>query len=476
MFERGDGTGRELRPAQEYVLAQLRAVWHTEKPIVILGQTGLGKSMIARTIQLESNAAIVTPQNTLIRQYVSDYPELNYWWGESHFTCHKKGYHVSDCEFTQNRLKAIEHEHTVFNPMSLYYLRRAVRSNLKPHPVTVIDEAHAVLSMLRNLSTIELDMKDVPAPHKLEVTYNLREWLQKKLDEAREKFDAYATADHTHQMKMWNGRIRKYSNLIHGLDTKDELYSIKYNHETNKLHVQCVILPPHIVDYTFGPGRKILMSGTIFRSDITELLGTEDYHLIEPPSAIPKENRKILFEPTPFPVNYKTNRKALAQFINMTIERHAKKDQRILIHLPYSWALDISQHLRRPNSIHHDKDTKFVALKKFKETPGSILIACGMAEGVDLKGDLCRLNIIPKVLWPNKKDDFVEKKSCLGPSGQLWYQLEAAKTVIQQAGRSTRGPDDWSTTVVLDPSFVGLISSVGSHLPHSFIEAIQFHS
>lgn len=474
LFEKGDGTGRPFRKAQEYVLAKLREVWHLDnKPIVILGQTGLGKSMLARTIQLESDAAIVTPQNSLISQYLADYPELNYWWGKNHFKCHPTGIHLADCAYTQNRLKAINHQHTIFNPMSLYYLKRAV-NGLKPHPTVIIDEAHAVLSMLRNLSVKEFDVSDEVAPHKLEVTYNFREWLEKKLAHAREMYEAYCVEDETRQMKTWYNKIKTFDNLLHGLNEADESYSIKYHPKTEKLEVQCTWLPSHIVENTFGSGRKILMSGTIFKPDLLELLNTDEYHLIEPPSAIPKENRKILYQPLPFKVNYMTDKRKLAYFINCILDKYAK-NQRTIIHIPYSWVEEISAGLNRPSVILHDKTNKEYALAKFKKQKGGVLLACGMAEGIDLKGDLCRLNIIPKILWPNLKDDFVEKKSRQGSEGRLWYLLEAAKTVIQQAGRSTRGPEDWSTTIIMDPSFDRLITQCGEHLPQTFLEALQFY-
>lgn len=471
LFEQGDGTGREFREAQQYVLDRLRAVWHDNKPIVILGQTGLGKSMLARTIQLESDGAIVTPQNTLIKQYLQDYPELNHWWGKNHFTCHSHDMHTADCEYTLNRKAAIENtKHTIFNPMSLYYLRRGKGMAMKPHSTVIIDEAHAVLSMLRGLSTQEFDMQDVPAPHKLEVTYNLRAWVQERYDHAKDMYDAYMAGNDAARAATWARRMRRYSNLMYGLEYKGEQYAIKYDRAREKLNVTCTRLPPHIAENTFGPGRKILLSGTIFRPDISELLNTEDYHLIEPPSTIPVENRKIHFKPTPFRINYQTDRGALAQFINMYLERYGR-GERAIVHLPYSWAREVSEHLNRPNAIFHDKEGKDMALLKFKRTPGSVLLACGMAEGVDLPGDLCRLNIIPKILWPSMFDEFVQKRSAQA-DGQLWYALEAGKTVIQQAGRSTRGPDDWSRTVVMDTSFVNLIEKTKNHLPHSFLEAI----
>ena len=479
MFLRGDGTNNELRPAQKYVLEKIEQVWYKDtKPIVILGQTGLGKSMLAKCIQNQfRSVSITTPQNSLIKQYIEQYPDLNYWWGQEHFTCHKPDHHVDGCPYIVNRQKAIDGEATIFNPMSQYYLRR-VNPSMPHSKVVVIDEAHAVLSMLYNLSTTEFTIDEsYSKPQELQTSYKLEEYLEKKFQYAKEMFEVYDSTGEDGKARKFRSQMRKISPVLDGLQSEPECYSIKWEEE--KIKVQCTNLPQRIIDNTFGVGRKVLMSGTIFKPDIIELLGTEDYHLIEPPAAIPAENRKIFHRPIEgFRINHKTDRAALGYFINRTISKYGK-GHRTIIHLPYSWSEDIyMQLLGRPDGkpiFKHDKYNKAAVLKLFKETPNSVLIACGMAEGIDLKGDLCRLNIIPKILWPNTKDDFVLKKAGQGNKGKLWYELETAKVVIQQIGRSTRGPNDWSHTIILDPSFERMVKQVGRHLPKSFLDAIIFH-
>jgi Rad3-related DNA helicase len=54
--------------------------------------------------------------------------------------------------------------------------------------------------------------------------------------------------------------------------------------------------------------------------------------------------------------------------------------------------------------------------------------------------------------------------------------LEALKTVIQQTGRSTRGPEDWSNIVIMDPSFARLILKQRKFLPNGFEDAIIWGS
>jgi Rad3-related DNA helicase len=94
-----------------------------------------------------------------------------------------------------------------------------------------------------------------------------------------------------------------------------------------------------------------------------------------------------------------------------------------------------------------------------------------MAEGIDLKGDLCRVNIIPKLNWPDLNDEVVKKRRSLA-DGQEWYAMQTLKTLMQQVGRSTRSQEDYSATYILDPMFSRMVNQYKHKLPKSFTESI----
>jgi len=115
------------------------------------------------------------------------------------------------------------------------------------------------------------------------------------------------------------------------------------------------------------------------------------------------------------------------------------------------------------------KEDKADVIEAFKAN-GGLFVAAGCAEGVDFPGDECRLNLIPILHRENLGDRAVQKRMSL-PGGRRAYDLEILKTTIQQAGRSTRGPDDWSTTIIGDPGFTRLMNQYDSELPRSFVES-----
>lgn len=90
-----------------------------------------------------------------------------------------------------------------------------------------------------------------------------------------------------------------------------------------------------------------------------------------------------------------------------------------------------------------------------KSNKPTILVSSSLAEGVDLKDDLSRFQIIVKLPFLNLSDKRVAKKNQINNE---WYVVQMLKTLIQQCGRSTRNSNDYSVTYVLDSSFKWFIN------------------
>ncbi len=152
----------------------------------------------------------------------------------------------------------------------------------------------------------------------------------------------------------------------------------------------------------------------------------------------------------------------------MLIARHP--GQNVLIHATYELASKLAPLLKGLPLITHTPETRVERLEQFKRE-GGVFLASGCAEGVDLPGDLCRVNIILSLQRGNPTDPAIKRRMALA-DGKEWYDLEALKVVIQQAGRSTRGMEDSSTTYICDPAFPGYFSRNRKSVPISFCEAI----
>jgi Rad3-related DNA helicase len=66
-----------------------------------------------------------------------------------------------------------------------------------------------------------------------------------------------------------------------------------------------------------------------------------------------------------------------------------------------------------------------------------------MSEGVDLKDDLSRFQVLVKIPYPYLGDPLVKKRM---NKWSGWYSLQTAKKIVQAVGRSVRSYDDSANT------------------------------
>ena len=99
----------------------------------------------------------------------------------------------------------------------------------------------------------------------------------------------------------------------------------------------------------------------------------------------------------------------------------------------------------------------------------TVLLSPSMAEGVDLKGDFSRFQIICKVPYPYLGDKIVKKRM---NKWKRWYDLQTAKLIVQSAGRSVRSVDDTAVTYILDADWGRFYSKNSDILPEGFKKCI----
>lgn len=85
-----------------------------------------------------------------------------------------------------------------------------------------------------------------------------------------------------------------------------------------------------------------------------------------------------------------------------------------------------------------------------KSNKPTVLVSSSLTEGVDLKGDLSRFQIIVKLPFLSLADKRISEKI---KKDNDWYVVSMFRSLIQQCGRSTRNKEDFSITYVLDLSF-----------------------
>ena len=100
----------------------------------------------------------------------------------------------------------------------------------------------------------------------------------------------------------------------------------------------------------------------------------------------------------------------------------------------------------------------------------TVLLSPSMQEGVDLKGDMSRFQILCKVPYPYLGDKLIRKR--MNKWG-WWYPLQTAKAIVQSVGRSVRTETDEAITYILDEDWERFWNKNKDVFPPDFKRCIQ---
>jgi Rad3-related DNA helicase len=461
-----DGTKQPPRDIQIHYFTHLRQQMAKYRIHGMSGPPGIGKSFIARTIQRTCpNTSIITPNNLLVDQYTETYPELNSVKG--------KDYYDTIGAYYAAHAAAKEGAPSIFNPLSFYYFHVRYPKVGKPS-VVVIDEAHSLLDMLLLTINRSFSCKYYGIPQELSDVEFL-EWLKNRVEKLSPIYNNPKARSKIAERLA--GHFESFHILYEYL--RDNLHKVKIFYEEKEdskgrlrpyLTVQPLTAPVGLLKTIFGGARLILLSGSITSFHLEEMFPEEshiDFINYEP--LAPKENRPIFYAPVS--QQNRTDPEVLAKEI-LKIYRQENMINTV-VHVSYQAAKILAPLLKEIKPIVHDKSDKHAKLQEFKYR-GGLLLASGMAEGVDLPGDLCRLIIIPRLLFPNLGDQAVQKRLAL-PQGQLWYDLATMMITVQQIGRGVRSATDSCKTYILDPLFPRIINKTEKHLTQGFKQSIHWH-
>lgn len=209
----------------------------------------------------------------------------------------------------------------------------------------------------------------------------------------------------------------------------------------------------------------ILMSATILDVDIlTRSLGLKQYEdrifSLSIPSPFPASSRPIEYFDAPS-VNHDNWSEAFphtCRLIDAVAQKDGHLDEKGIIHtVSYKNEDMILQNVSRPTRrrlMHHGPESgreREDVLEEFKQSDGNeILMSPAMFEGTDLKYDMSRFQIIPKVPFLSLGSKAIQKKQEQDPQ---WYDWRTAIRMIQSFGRSVRAEDDYAKTYILDGAF-----------------------
>jgi len=220
----------------------------------------------------------------------------------------------------------------------------------------------------------------------------------------------------------------------------------------------------------------ILMSGTILNKEMFSYINGLDPKLTsyyEVPTPFDVKRRPIYYIKVgkmTFNEKVETFKKQI-EYIDKIIKRNS--DKKGIIHTGnYEISGWLKEHYgEKSRMIFHETEDRNEALNQHisSELP-TILVSPSMMNGVDLKDDLSRFQIILKIPYPNIKSKKIKKRQ---KDNKDWYNWKTVVDLIQSYGRSVRSDEDWAETYILDSSLSNIMKFNYKYLPRYFTDAIK---
>ena len=128
-----------------------------------------------------------------------------------------------------------------------------------------------------------------------------------------------------------------------------------------------------------------------------------------------------------------------------------------------------TKRIRICHSTNKDGKTQDEIISEHSSDPTGVLLSSSLWEGVDLKDDLSRFQIIAKVPYPNYKEKRTKAKMDKFP---LWYTSQTLTKLLQGFGRSIRSDSDWAKTYVLDTAANNVFFKAQQMIPKAYYDVL----
>jgi ATP-dependent DNA helicase DinG len=228
--------------------------------------------------------------------------------------------------------------------------------------------------------------------------------------------------------------------------------------------------------------RILLMSATVLNVDVfCDSLGIDPSEVAayKMKNRFPVVNRPIYYKPVDKLVGGKQGMDKWGPKLVTGVEKIAESYQhkRGIIHthnnaIAKLLAESCKYDVRKRFILSSDYKDKSTLLLEHERYDDSIIVAPAFHEGVDLRDDLSRFQIICKVPFANFYDD-VQLAERIKNDNDFYKWMTALK-LVQSYGRSVRNETDYADTYVLDEAFERFCRDAKRLLPSWFLEAIKW--
>lgn len=403
------------------------------------------------------------------------------------------------CTYKEAKNCFIESPESITN-FSYFFAETTYAGKLLPRDVLVIDEAHNTDAEMSKFIEVSVSEKFAQTVLNLQMPKSLNseraafDWIKtvyvtkltSHLKHIETMFEQHAGLREkvkefdslSRQIEMLDKHLSKINKFIELFDEDNWVLSVTETEDqkTRRIEFKPIDISPYSEQTLFKMGRKVLMlSATILNHRaFCESLGVpaEEASFISLPSPFPVENRPVLVSPIGkmSASEIENTLPKLAEAIRQILAAHPNEKGIIHCH-SYKVSSYIMKNIRSKRLLtHKSEDREDVLNQHLSSREPTVLVSPSMTEGVDLKGDSSRFQIICKVPYPYLGDKLVQKRM---RKWSWWYPLQTSKTIIQSLGRSIRSSDDHAVSYILDSDWNRFYGQNQDMFPDTFKEAVQ---
>ena len=404
------------------------------------------------------------------------------------------------CPYYDQKYTALISPYSIWNYSSYFQLMKFNKKTYARYldkEVSIFDEAHSIENQMLNFIGFDLTTFQMEGCNIKPNRYNLddiddiiailrimAEYYATQIQEITESRAYQNNPDYSRVEPLENkfDRIADIRNEILK-DTENFVLNTSIN-QYNSTNVSIIPLDisKYVKDYFITP-YQIFMSATISRDSFCETMGIpkDKVAFVDAPySPFALEHRRISISDIGR-LNYKTTaqtEKRLFAAIDEILTNKHPNDRGLILTSSKKWCETILDGLSTRNrsririchATNPNGKTQDEILREHGNTSGSVLLSSSLWEGVDLKDDLSRFQIIAKIPYPN----FSEKRTRIKKERYpLWYTSQTLTKMLQGFGRSIRNEKDWAKTYVLDSSIYYLISKSNALIPKAYHDTLN---
>jgi Rad3-related DNA helicase len=523
-----------FRGAQERALADITDAFTAGNRVVLVrAPTGSGKSLLARAIagaarsveeaspSQATGAYYTTPQVSQLDDVAEDdlLDDLNVIRGKSNYTCilpgeedtpvnrapcaRRRGYDCSvqhRCPYYSDR--AIASNRPIAAMTLAYFMQTAGSDVFRTRDVVVVDEAHGLAEWAEMYATIELSAQTVPVwddvgvpdVHNdevgpLERTARFAKALlgvcSDEKDELLHQGDlSPEEAARRDRLQELISELKWFLEDYRDVDSATTWVVDQPDDEGGALTIKPLDPEKYLQHTVWDRGNRFaLLSATILSKESFCRgvgLDPEEVALVDVGHTFPVEHRP-LFDTTQGKMTYEHRDETLPKVARLCLRLMARHpDEKGLIHAhSYAIARQLAQRFDQfgvaARVRRHDSDDRDAQLEAWKASDDpEVFVSVKMEEALDLKGDLCRWQVLCKAPYLNTGDSRVAAR--LEDGQWPWYHRAALRTVIQACGRVVRAPDDHGATYLADSSLLDLFERAEADTPPWFRDQIDWMS